>query len=173
MRALSLRIDRTPRGASSAIAFACGCFLSAAVSGGPAQAQTCDTLKYVGTNCDSLCQPDGIRFPILIQMVQKQRHTKLPFLVTSCQARTGNDPEVPTCIVTICGFLQTATPRTIRTKRIDTGRTDTPVPRIGPPQPDLLGEGGIAGNGPAAIGTPLATSPSSPASGANMRGGVR
>src|SRR5262249_57842868 len=54
MRMLSLPTLAAPRGASCAVTLVSGIFLSAMMPGEPAQAQTCDTVRYFSTNCESL-----------------------------------------------------------------------------------------------------------------------
>src|SRR5262249_6450333 len=119
-------------------------------------AQTCDTVRYFSTNCESLCKPDDPRNASLIQYVQKYyRHTRLRFLVTSCHGQSGFDPDgSAVCIITICGFIQTATPRTTQIPPPDLGRANTP--RFKTPAPGLLeGDAGFPQNAPAAVGTPI------------------
>ena len=139
---------------------AAGILASSATLAAPALAATCDTVPAGGSGtadgCQAVCKPDNPLYPSLIQQVKDDKFTqknvapgkfgwkhttRLPFLVSSCQAKATFDPNHGTynCIVTICGFLQTATPRTTRQQTVDRNRADTPVPRVGPPQPGSFG----------------------------------
>jgi hypothetical protein len=142
-------------------AVAAGILVSAAAPAAPALAETCDTLAYgysgSADGCQAFCKPDNPAYPNLIQKVKDDKFTqknvapgkfgwkhttRLPFLVSSCQVKaTPAGPRFGgyNCTVTICGFLQTATPRTTRQQTVDRNRADTPVPRVGPPQPGSLG----------------------------------
>jgi len=129
-----------------------------------AVARVCDTFSYDSYYpCDALCDADFPRRPDLIQQVKQDkfgRGKSLQFLVTSCQAQVrfgdGHDGYFY-CQVTICGFLQTATPRTMRIPPPDLGRANTPPPRFKTPAPGLLeGDAGFSRNAPSATGTPIA-----------------
>ena len=93
-----------------------------------------------------------------------------PLTITACKVKA-----IPGgCEITVCGpmpsvdILRTTTRNT---PAID-NRVLTPKPSIGPPQPDLLGQGGIAGGSPAGAGALTAPNVAAPPAGSVSRGGL-